>query len=538
MGPSDAHFGPPQPRTVEGQRPPRLRGPPVLRRVLSLRAVPTTPASHPEPGGCPGPGYSGLPRVRVGSALATALSGPAQGSLAFGPQICWPSFRGLLSGRLDVLQLPEDRPPVATRLNRQLPRQDSHLQERATFARRTPTVWRSRSWASPLPASRGCSSPESLKSGFPCSLVFYWAAARSPATTYGGERRANRWMGMSIGRLRPGSTVEQARAELLAISDQLTEEDPIARGPRSVTVDALPSYQLPNGSEAQIRGFVWLLLGVTGFTLLLACANLANLLLARASARKREIGVRLAIGAGRGRLLRQLMTESVVLAVAGAGLGVFVADTFLRLLGNFQLPGSVTIASLGIGLDGRLLVMALAISLVTSVLFGLVPALQATHPDLVHALKGDSIRDGTSRSNRLRQGLIAVQVATCVVLLVGSSLFLRTLRQGLNVDLGIETDGVALARFSLNLLQYEPSDAITFANELRARANRLPGVDATSVSTRVPLQQGGAMGFFAEVEGYELAPDEELRVDLVFTSTGYFESLGIPNSPRPRLRQR
>ena len=333
---------------------------------------------------------------------------------------------------------------------------------------------------------------------------------------------------MSIGRLRPGSTVEQARAELLAISDQLTEEDPIARGPRSVTVDALPSYQLPNGSEAQIRGFVWLLLGVTGFTLLLACANLANLLLARASARKREIGVRLAIGAGRGRLLRQLMTESVVLAVAGAGLGVFVADTFLRLLGNFQLPGSVTIASLGIGLDGRLLVMALAISLVTSVLFGLVPALQATHPDLVHALKGDSIRDGTSRSNRLRQGLIAVQVATCVVLLVGSSLFLRTLRQGLNVDLGIETDGVALARFSLNLLQYEPSDAITFANELRARANRLPGVDATSVSTRVPLQQGGAMGFFAEVEGYELAPDEELRVDLVFTSTGYFESLGIP----------
>ena len=139
MGPSDAHSGPPQPRAVEGQRPPRLRGPPVLRRVLSLRAVPTTPASHPEPGGCPGPGYSGLPRVRVGSALATALSGPAQGSLAFGPQICWPSFRGLLSGRLDVLQLPEDRPPVATRLNRQLPRQDSHLQERATFARRTLT---------------------------------------------------------------------------------------------------------------------------------------------------------------------------------------------------------------------------------------------------------------------------------------------------------------------------------------------------------------------------------------------------------------
>ncbi len=157
MGPSDAHFGPPQPRTVEGQRPPRLRGPPVLRRVLSLRAVPTTPASHPEPGGCPSPGYGGLPRVRVGSALATALSGPAQGSLAFGPQICWPSFRGLFSERLDVIQLPEDRPPVATRLNRQLPRQDFHLQERATFARRTLTF----QGPEPAPSSRPPAQPSS-----------------------------------------------------------------------------------------------------------------------------------------------------------------------------------------------------------------------------------------------------------------------------------------------------------------------------------------------------------------------------------------
>jgi len=139
MDPSDAHFSARPLRPVEEQRPPRLDGPPVLRRALSLRAVPTTPASHPEPGGYPGPGYSGLPRVKVGSALATSLSGPAQGSLAFGPQTCWPSFRELLSGRLDDLQLPGDHPPVATRLYRQLPRQDSHLLDRATFARRTLT---------------------------------------------------------------------------------------------------------------------------------------------------------------------------------------------------------------------------------------------------------------------------------------------------------------------------------------------------------------------------------------------------------------
>ncbi len=344
------------------------------------------------------------------------------------------------------------------------------------------------------------------------------------------EERGNRWMDMLLARLRPESTIEQARAELLAVSDQLAEEDPDARGPRSVTVDALPGYLLPNGSEAQMQGFVWLLVGVTGFTLLLACANLANLLLARASARKREIGVRLAIGAGRGRLVRQLLTESAVLALAGAGGGVFLADLLIKLLGVFQLPGSVTIASLDIGLDGRLLLFALGISVVTSLLFGLVPAIQATRPELVHALKGDSVRDGTSGSDRLRKGLIAVQVATCVVLLVGSGLFLRTLRQGLDVDLGVDTEGVALARFSLSLLQYEPNDAMVFAEELLVRARRLPGVDAASLSTRVPLQNGGAMGFFAEVDGYERAEDEELRVDMVFTSTGYFESLGLPLS--------
>ena len=312
------------------------------------------------------------------------------------------------------------------------------------------------------------------------------------------------------------------------MSDRLAEEDPDARGPRSVTVDALPGYLLPNGSEVQMRGFVWLLLGVTGFTLLLACANLANLLLARASARQREIGVRLAIGAGRGRLVRQLLTESIVLALAGACAGVFLADLLIRLLGDFQLPGSVTIASLGIGLDGRLLAVALAIALLTTLFFGLVPAIQATRPEFVHALKGDSVRDGTSGSDRMRKGLIALQVATCCVLLVGSGLFLRTLRQGLDVNLGVDTEGVALARFSLGLLQYEPHDALAFGEDLLERVRGLPGVDAVSLSTRVPLQNGGAMGRFAEVEGYDRPEDEELRIDVVVVSPGYFESLRMP----------
>jgi predicted permease len=361
-----------------------------------------------------------------------------------------------------------------------------------------------------------------------------WIPMQSRPTASGGpfdvrwESRGNRWMGMSIGRLVPGSTVEQARAELLSISDQLAEEDPAARGPRSVTVDELSGYQLPAGGESQIKGFVWLLLGVAGLTLLLACANLANLLLARASARNRELGVRLAIGAGRGRLVRQLLTESTVLAGIGAGLGVLLASVLLKLLGGFQLPGAVTVASLGIGLDGRLLVVAGGTSLMTILLFGLVPALQATRPDLVHALKGDSVRDGTARSDRLRQGLIALQIATCTVLLVGSGLFLRTLQEGLSADLGVRTEGVAIARFNLGLLRYEPSEVLAFADELQTRAGRLPGVEAVSLSSRVPLQRGGAIGYMAEVDGYQIPPDEEMRVDMVFVSPGYFESIDLP----------
>ncbi|MFV2008134.1 MAG: ABC transporter permease, partial [Longimicrobiales bacterium] len=192
------------------------------------------------------------------------------------------------------------------------------------------------------------------------------------------ETRAYRWIGRLIARLQPGTTVEQARAEMLAISAQLAEEDPEARGPRSVTVDALPGYALPVGSEAQMTRFVWLLLGVVGLTLLLACANVANLLVARASSRSREVGVRLAMGAGRGRLVRQLLTESMVLALLGGVAGLAVAWGVLALMGVLQLPGGVSIGMLDIGLDRGMLAVTLIISLVTGVVFGLAPALHAT----------------------------------------------------------------------------------------------------------------------------------------------------------------
>ncbi len=342
------------------------------------------------------------------------------------------------------------------------------------------------------------------------------------------ESRGDRWMGMSVGRMVRGARVEQVRAQFLQISERLKLEWGDARGTRDTTVDPLASYALPNGAEAQVTRFVWLLLGVVGVTLLLACANLANLVLARATTRRREVAIRLAMGAKRIDLVRQLLMESTLLAVTGGLLGLGVAVGLLDLLGAFQLPGGVSIESLGAGLDQPVLLFTLIASVLTGIVFGLVPTLQASRPDLVSSLKGEGSTRTRRGGNQLRKGLVATQVALCLVLMIGSGLFLQTLREGMSADMGFDPTGIALARVNLGLLNYESADGMAFLGDLRSRLNSRPEVLAVSASTRVPLQDGGARGFFIDVPGYEPTPDEELRVDLVGASDSYFESLSIP----------
>lgn len=340
-------------------------------------------------------------------------------------------------------------------------------------------------------------------------------------------QRQARWIGRLVGRLAPGATVDRARAELLGVSEQLRIEDPDARGPRSVTVDPLARYLLPRGNEAELSRFIMLLAGVVGITLLLASANLANLLLARASTRESEIGVRLAVGASRWRLVRQLLAESLALAVVGGAAGLLVAHVLLRALSGFALPGGVSIAALDVGLDGRVLVATLVLSVLTTVLFGLVPALQSTRPRLMDALRSGRAPEGRNRSSVLRGGLIAVQMALCLVLLVGSGLFIRTLRNALRADFGVRTEGVALARFNLGPAGYDEMGGMTFVRTLRDRAEALPGVETASMATLVPFQGGGFVGTFFTVDGYAAAPDEELRTELIWVMPRYFQTLGI-----------
>ena len=220
--------------------------------------------------------------------------------------------------------------------------------------------------------------------------------------------------------------------------------------------------------------------------------------------------------------------ESLILALMGGTAGLLVAHGMLAMLGEFELPGGVSIGALEVGLNVRLFSFALLFSVVTGLVFGLVPALQSTSPNLVEALKGTIGRQGVTRATRLRKSLVVVQVALCFVLLVGSGLFLRTLQRGFSVDLGIDPENLTVARFNLQLLRYTPGDALVFADQLKRRVEEFPGVTSASVSTRVPLQDGGAMGRFVEVESYERAPDEEMRVDIIFASPGYFRSLGLP----------
>lgn len=341
------------------------------------------------------------------------------------------------------------------------------------------------------------------------------------------DQRGSRWIARLVGRLAPEATLAGARAELLALSESLRGEDPAARGPRSITLDPLGRYLVPSGSEEALPQFVWLLLGVVGVTLLLACANLANLMLARAAARGAEMGVRIAIGAGRSRLMRQLLAESLLLSALGGAAGLVVARGLLAALGSYELPGGVAIGALDAGLDARVLAIAAGLSVLTAVLCGLAPALHATRPDIVTALKSGRAPGATSGAGRIRRTLVAVQVALCVVLLVGSGLFVRALEEALDADLGFETEGIALVRFDLSLIGYEVEEQVAFVEGLRGWVRAQPGVRSAALATQVPIAGGDAIGRFADVEGHQRAPDDELRIDVVYVTPEYFETLGI-----------
>ncbi len=347
------------------------------------------------------------------------------------------------------------------------------------------------------------------------------------------QQRGTRWLSM-VGRLAPGATLTSAQAEVTALAEQLAHAYPATnRGTlqhpdRARPVSMLPASAIafgPVDAELLSRAAL-LLMTIVGLVLLIACANVANLLLARATARHREMAVRRALGASRGRVLRQLLTETALLASLGGAAGVVTGAWATRLVPAMVPQELVT---LGLELppftvDWRVLTFTAVSSLATGLLLGLAPALHITRPHVTVSLRHRA-RGGVPRS-RLRGALVVVQVALSLVLLIGAGLFVRSLQMALATDPGFNSAGVLLADLDLSLQGYDEGRGRRLYAELLERVGSLPGVDAASVAAVVPVNPAGSRANVA-VDGYTPQPQEDMELNFNVVSAGYFRVLGM-----------
>jgi predicted permease len=336
------------------------------------------------------------------------------------------------------------------------------------------------------------------------------------------EQRGPAWLEM-FGRLSPGVTVGQARAEFSAINQRLKQTYPqiYAKAGVGMHSDLGRDVEVRQG----LRRFAAVPIVAVGIVLLIACANVAGLLVARAAARRKEISIRLALGAGRVRIIRQLLTESLTLALlggaAGLFLGVWLTEGLRRLLPERYLFLSF---NLDFDVDWRVFGFTLVVAVLTGVLFGLVPALQASKPDLVPTLK--DARQSRSRGGRagLRGALVVTQVALALVLLVAAGLCVRTLRNARAIDTGYEIERVLTARFDLAKQNYNQAQGQLFQQQLLERLQALPGVQAAGFAVTLPLNDG------RWETGVNPEGEENRRVQTFqnFVSARYLETMNIP----------
>jgi predicted permease len=301
-----------------------------------------------------------------------------------------------------------------------------------------------------------------------------------------------RFLGFNVvARLKDGAPLEQARAEMQAMASDLEHDFPLANKGRSFRVIPLLESMLNPNQRGLFQRAGAVLMVVVGIVLAVACFNIANLLLARAAGRKREISIRLAVGASRRRIVSQLLTEAMVLAVSGGALGLGLAVLGRNLMWSFR-PPQTQATDLDLSLDLRVLLFTALVAFGTGILFGLIPALQSSRPDLVSELKersGGELHSG--RGLKLRDILVAVQVAICVVALVGAAFFLISLRNAEKMDAGFDTQNLAMLSFDLGSLNYDAARIKEFQRRVMETAQSTPGLKAATLSSVVPLFNGG-----------------------------------------------
>ncbi|HKE19301.1 MAG TPA: ABC transporter permease [Kofleriaceae bacterium] len=336
-----------------------------------------------------------------------------------------------------------------------------------------------------------------------------------------------------MGRLRPGVTIEQARSRFQAIAAELhrahRDSWTDVRGrPRAITLVAESDARIFPQARGPVVAFMALFMTAVGLVLLIACASVANLLLARASARRKELAVRFALGARRARLVRQLLTESSILASLGGIAGLCLAMWGLDLLMAFKPPVPVPVA-LDLGVGWRVIAFTAGVTLLSTLLIGATPALAASRPDLATALKDDTGAVGAGgRRVRLRRALVVAQVTLSLVLLIGSGLFLRSLQRAGAIALGFDPRNLVAMSVDLQLQGYEEARGRDFYRQLLERVRALPGVTSASLATQLPLGLFSGTRRGITIAGHAALPGEDPEVDTATVGPDYFETLRIP----------
>lgn len=362
--------------------------------------------------------------------------------------------------------------------------------------------------------------------GYNCSFWVPVSMQETFDTGYKLEDRSARWIeGYAF--LKPGVTRQQADAELHAISERLEKDHPETNRGRELSLS--PLWRTPFNQAGNMTSTLAITMAVVFFVLLIACANVSNLLLARSLLRRHEMTMRLALGAGRRRLIKQLFTEGLLLALIAAAGGVAVAYWCRNaLVLAFPSPAAGIVIDLPGQIDWRVLVVSVAICVGATMLFALVPAIQASHIDLSSALKseGGGVVAGSRRS-RLRSGLVVIQVSLSFILLAGTGLLLQSLQRMQNASPGFSTD-VIVTGADLVSAGYNLERAKAFDAQLLDRVREIPGVESATLARLQPFSYGTFSSAPLTIEGYEPALDEQLNSSYLEVGEEYFKTLGIP----------
>jgi putative ABC transport system permease protein len=373
----------------------------------------------------------------------------------------------------------------------------------------------------------GVTGPEvrGLRLGPPPEFWLPMTAASDYATSGRGDR------GLELtGRLKPGLTPAHAQAQLTTIAARLAQAYPetnlgtLERPNESRPITVVRESRVEPSAQVGIWRVSVLLFAVVGLVLLIACANVANLLLARASVRRREIAVRLALGASRRRLIRQLLTESLLLAMLGSLLGLILTQWSTRLLPGFLSAEDAN--GLDLSLDWRVLVFTLGVTILTSVLFGLAPSLQATRLNLLPSLK-DEAQGGRLRRIGLRDVLVISQLALSLVLLIGAALFVQSLRHAISFDPGFTVQNLLVASMETRGASLNKQQGQAFYQQTVERVGSLPGVQSVSLSRIAPLSGGGQRRGM-QFEGYQPQQNEDTETNTNVVDLNFFNTMGIP----------